>query len=218
MNTGAHHPAAGPGSGDPSRVGPDGQGQGDAARLPRLIVPRRFPDQRGWFSETWNARRLAADGLAIDFVQDNQSYSAQRGTIRGLHFQAPPHAQGKLVRTLRGRIYDVAVDIRRGSPTYGQFVGAELTAENGHQLWIPVGFAHGFCTLDDDVDVAYKVTDYYAPECEGGLRFDDPDIGIPWPLDGAACVSDKDAVLPGLRGFESPFDCDGVPLRALATG
>ncbi|RAI37466.1 dTDP-4-dehydrorhamnose 3,5-epimerase, partial [Rhodoplanes roseus] len=144
------------------------------------------------------------------------SYSARRGTVRGLHFQVPPHGQGKLVRVLRGRIYDVAVDIRRGSPTFGRFVAAELTAERGEQLWIPVGFAHGFCTLDDDCDVAYKVTDFYAPACEGGIAFDDPQIGIPWPVERAdVSLSDKDTTYPRLAAFESPFAYDGEPLRAL---
>ncbi|MDC7790055.1 dTDP-4-dehydrorhamnose 3,5-epimerase, partial [Rhodoplanes tepidamans] len=186
--------------------------------LPRLIVPRRFSDSRGWFCETFNARRLLdQEGIAAGFVQDNQSYSAKRGTVRGLHFQVPPHAQGKLVRAVRGRIYDVAVDIRRGSPTFGRFVAAELTAETGGQLWVPVGFAHGFCTLDDDVEVAYKVTDFYAPECEGGIAFDDPDIGIPWPVArDLVSLSDKDTRYPRLAAFESPFAYDGVPLAALA--
>ena len=189
-----------------------------SAPLPLRIVPRRFSDDRGWFCETYNARRLAGEaGIAAVFVQDNQSYSARRGTVRGLHFQVPPHGQGKLVRVLRGRIWDVAVDIRRGSPTFGQFVAAELTAERGEQLWVPVGFAHGFCTLEDDCDVAYKVTDYYAPACEGGIAFDDPEIGIAWPVGrDAVSLSDKDARYPRLAAFESPFAYDGVPLAALA--
>lgn len=187
--------------------------------LPRLIVPRRFADQRGWFCETYNARRLAEqDGVTAIFVQDNESWSAARGTIRGLHLQIPPHAQGKLVRAVRGRVYDVAVDVRRGSPTYGRFVGAELSAENGVHLWVPVGFAHGFCTLEDDVSVAYKVTDFYAPECERGIRFDDSEIGIDWPVAaGTACLSEKDTRYPGLAGFNTPFDYDGVPLAPLDT-
>lgn len=181
---------------------------------PRLVVPRRFADQRGWFSETWNAARLAGQGLDVAFVQDNQSWSARRGTIRGLHFQAPPHAQGKLVRAVRGRILDVAVDIRRGSPTYGRFVAVELTAAGGEQLWVPVGYAHGFCTLEDDCEVAYKVTDVYAPACEGGLAFDDPALAIPWPVAPCeASLSDKDTKYGGIAGFESPFAYDGVPLR-----
>lgn len=187
------------------------------ASLPRLIVPRRFSDSRGWFCETFNARRLfEQEGIAAGFVQDNQSYSARRGTVRGLHFQVPPHAQGKLVRAVRGRIFDVAVDIRRGSPTFGAFVAAELTADKGEQLWVPVGFAHGFCTLEDGCEVAYKVTDYYAPDCEGGIAFDDPEIGIAWPVERAAIsLSDKDMRYPGLAGFDSPFAYDGVPLGAL---
>lgn len=189
----------------------------DMSRLPRLIVPKRFVDQRGWFCETWNERRLAAEGLSIRFVQDNESCSARRGTIRGLHYQAPPHAQAKLVRAVRGRIYDVAVDVRRGSPTYGRFVGAELSDQNGHQLYIPAGFAHGFCSLDEQVQVAYKVSDFYAPECEGGIRFDDATIAIPWPVaPDLVCTSDKDARHPALADWESPFDYDGVPLTPLA--
>lgn len=205
------HPAAGSA---PPR--PPGAAPHAGSELPRLIVPQRFADSRGWFCETFNARRLAALGLAVDFVQDNESWSARRGTVRGLHLQAPPHAQAKLVRAVRGRIYDVAVDVRRGSPTYGRFVGAELSAENGRQLFVPVGFAHGFCTLDDDVLVAYKVSGFYDRASEGGIRFDDAEIGIPWPLpEEGACVSDKDALLPALRDWVSPFDYDGVPLTAL---
>ena len=188
-----------------------------ANTLPCLIVPRRFSDARGWFCETFSARRVAEQhGITASFVQDNQSFSAKRGTVRGLHFQVPPHGQGKLVRVLRGRIWDVAVDIRRGSPTYGAYVAAELTAETGEQLWIPVGFAHGFCTLEDGCDVAYKVTDYYAPACEGGIAFDDPGIGIPWPVERAAVsLSDKDTRYPRLAAFDSPFAYDGVPLGGL---
>lgn len=190
----------------------------DEGRLPCLVVPRRFQDARGWFSETYNARRLAEQhGIVVSFVQDNQSWSAKRGTIRGLHFQAPPHAQGKLVSAAKGAILDVAVDIRRGSPTFGRYVAAELTADNGRQLWIPAGFAHGFCTLTDDVVVAYKVTDFYAPETEGGIRFDDPTIAVDWPVPaGEACLSDKDTRYPALDGFASPFAYDGAPLRPLA--
>lgn len=184
--------------------------------IPRLIVPRRFHDPRGWLSETYSERAFTAFGLTCRFVQDNQSYSARRGTIRGLHLQVPPRAQAKLVRVVRGRILDLAVDVRRGSPTYGQFVSAELSADNGHQLFVPAGFAHGFCTLDDDVEVVYKVSDFYAPDCERGLRWDDPAIGIPWPVAAAgASVSDKDAMLPLLADWTSPFEYDGVPLGPL---
>ena len=152
----------------------------------------------------------------MQFVQDNHSYSKAVGVLRGLHFQTPPHAQTKLIRCIRGAIWDVAVDIRRGSPTYGQWVGAELSADNGLQLLAPVGFAHGFVTLTPDTEVEYKVTDYYAPECEGGLIWNDPTLALPWPLDGGVPVlSAKDALLPMLTGFESPFAYDGVPMAPL---
>ncbi len=188
----------------------------ELTQVPRLLVPKRFQDARGWFSETYSERGFAALGITCRFVQDNQSYSARRGTIRGLHLQIPPRAQAKIVRAVRGRILDVAVDVRRGSPTYGRFVSVELSAENGRQLYVPVGFAHAFCTLVDDVEVAYKVSDFYAPECERGIRWDDSSIGIPWPVRaGEAGVSDKDAVLPLLSGWESPFEYEGVPLAPL---
>lgn len=172
----------------------------------RLIVPRRFPDGRGWFAETYSRRALAGFGIADDFVQDNHAYSGRRGTIRGLHFQLPPHAQAKIVRVARGSIYDVAVDLRRGSPTYGGFVGAVLSAENGAQLYIPAGFAHGLCTLEDDTEVLYKASDFYAPALEGSIRWDDPDIGIPWPLEGGQpVIAARDAEAPTLAAFDSPF-------------
>ena len=179
----------------------------------RLITPRRFEDDRGWFCESYNASGYAALGLDDVFVQDNHSLSRATGTVRGLHFQTPDFAQAKLVRCVRGRIFDVAVDIRRGSPTYGRHVSAELTADNGTQLYVPVGFAHAFMTLEPDTEVIYKVTAFYAPQCDGGLKFDDPDIDIPWPLPaGGAIVSAKDAVLPRLRDFDSPFLYDGEPI------
>jgi dTDP-4-dehydrorhamnose 3,5-epimerase len=172
----------------------------------KLLTPRRFADSRGFFSETWSARRLAEAGIVADFVQDNHSYSAAAGTVRGLHYQRPPHAQGKLVRVARGRILDVAVDVRAGSPTYGRWVAAELSAENGAQIWIPRGFLHGFVTREPDTDVIYKVEAYYAPECDGAVRFDDPDLAIDWGMDPAdAVLSDKDAAAPGFRDFSSPF-------------
>lgn len=172
-----------------------------------LVRPKRFGDARGFFSETFRASLYAENGIAGPFVQDNHAYSADAGVLRGLHFQKPPMAQGKLVRCVRGAILDVAVDIRKSSPTYGQHVAAELTAENGAQLYVPVGFAHGYLTLTPDSEVEYKVTEYYAPETEGGLAWDDPDIGIDWPLpNGAPSLSPKDEVLPGLAGFDSPFD------------
>lgn len=179
----------------------------------RLIKPRRFEDDRGWFSETYNTRAYAAFGLGDVFVQDNHSLSRPVGTVRGLHFQTPDFAQAKLVRCVRGAIFDVAVDVRRGSPTYGQHVSAELTADNGAQLYVPVGFAHAFMTLEPDTEVIYKVTAFYAPQCDGGLRYDDRDIAVPWPLPAdQAILSPKDAVLPLLRDFDSPFAYDGDPL------
>ena len=146
-----------------------------------ILTLRRFGDARGFFSESWNAKRMAEHGLHFDFVQDNHSLSGTTGTVRGLHFQSPPHAQAKLVRCGRGRIFDVAVDIRRGSPTYGQWTGAELSFDNGRQLLIPEGFLHGFMTLEPDCEIVYKCSDFYAPECDGAVRWDDPDIGIEWP-------------------------------------
>jgi dTDP-4-dehydrorhamnose 3,5-epimerase len=172
----------------------------------KKLTPRRFGDSRGWFSETWNARTMAAAGIEAAFVQDNQSHSAQKGTVRGLHYQAPPDAQAKLVRVLRGRILDVAVDVRVGSPTYGRWVAEELTAEGGEQLWVPRGFLHGFLTLEDHTDVAYKVDAFYAGGSDGSVRFDDPDLGIDWGIDPAAAVlSAKDAAAPSFRDFRSPF-------------
>lgn len=181
-----------------------------------VIYPRRFEDARGWFSETWNSEKLQAAGLDIAFCQDNQSLSRPQGTLRGLHFQAPPHAQAKLVRCVRGRIFDVAVDIRRSSPTFGKWVGLELSADNGKQLFIPAGYAHGFLTLEPDCEIAYKVDDFYSAECDGGVAWDDAAIGIDWPLHGAAPVlSDKDAALPGLSELSIDFPYDGNPLGAL---
>ncbi|MDA7455180.1 dTDP-4-dehydrorhamnose 3,5-epimerase [Planktomarina temperata] len=170
---------------------------------PIRINPFRFRDSRGFFGETYSRRRHAEMGIDVDFVQDNHSLSRAVGTLRGLHFQAPPAAQGKLVRCGRGAIFDVAVDIRRGSPTYGQWEGYELTAENGHQLYVPVGFAHGFVTLEPDSEIVYKCTDYYAPETEGAVRWDS--CGIDWPLSVDPILSDKDATAPALADFHSPF-------------
>jgi dTDP-4-dehydrorhamnose 3,5-epimerase len=182
----------------------------------KLLQPRRFEDERGWFSETYNQRREKGLGLDVVFVQDNHSMSRPTGVLRGLHFQAPPHGQGKLVRCLRGRIWDVAVDIREGSPTYSRWVSAELSAENGRQLYVPVGFAHGFVTLESDTEVEYKVTDFYDRDSEGGLIWNDPTLALPWPLPpGGPVVSDKDQVLPTLAGFKTPFAYDGVPLAPL---
>jgi len=171
-----------------------------------LLLPRRFSDSRGFFSESWNRRTLAECGIEIDFVQDNHSMSAKAGTVRGLHYQSPPHAQDRLVRCGRGRLFDVAVDIRKGSPNYGQWVGAELSFENGKQLLVPKGFLHGFVTREPDTEILYKCSDYYAPECDGAVRFDDPEIGIDWDIDPAAAIlSDKDRTAPLLRDFDSPF-------------
>ncbi|HEX4181985.1 MAG TPA: dTDP-4-dehydrorhamnose 3,5-epimerase [Caulobacteraceae bacterium] len=182
----------------------------------KLLQPRRFEDERGWFSETYNQRREKDLGLDVVFVQDNHSMSRPVGVLRGLHFQAPPHGQGKLVRCLRGRIWDVAVDVREGSPTYAQWVDAELSAENGRQLYVPVGFAHGFITLEPDTEVEYKVTDFYDRDSEGGLMWNDPTLALPWPLPpGGPVLSDKDQVLPTLAEFKSPFAYDGVPLAPL---
>jgi len=181
-----------------------------------LLTVRRFEDNRGWFSESYHQAKWANAGIDETFIQDNHSLSRPVGTIRGLHFQAPPHAQAKLIRCIRGAIWDVAVDIRHGSPTYGQWQAAELSAENGHQLYIPAGFAHGFVTLQPDSEVAYKASALYAPENEGGLRWDDPALGINWPLPSSgAIVSDKDAVLPRLADLESPFAYEGGPLEPL---
>jgi len=153
-----------------------------------LLEPARFGDARGFFSESWNASRMADAGLHYDFVQDNHSFSTAQGTVRGLHFQAPPHAQDKLVRCGRGALFDVAVDIRRGSPTYGQWTGHELSFENGRQLLVPAGFAHGFMTLTPDCEIIYKCTDTYAPQTEGAVVWNDPDIGIAWPQADAAIL------------------------------
>lgn len=172
-----------------------------------ILTPRRFGDARGYFAETWNRRSLEAAGVHLpDFVQDNHSLSRQAGTIRGLHFQSPPHAQGKLVRCGRGRLFDVAVDARRGSPTYGQWFGIELSEENGKQLWIPAGFLHGFITRDADTEVVYKCTDFYAPDCDGAVRWDS--VGIDWGLTAAPLLSDKDAQAQPFADFASPFTCE----------
>ncbi|MCP5091752.1 MAG: dTDP-4-dehydrorhamnose 3,5-epimerase, partial [Gammaproteobacteria bacterium] len=167
--------------------------------LPGVVVltPRRFGDDRGWFCETWNKRALAEVGIELEFVQDNHSYSATVGTLRGLHYQSPPEPQAKLVRVARGAVFDVAVDVRRGSPTFGQWTGVELSAENGRQLLVPVGFLHGFVTRAPDTEVLYKCSGAYAPECDGAVRFDDPDLAIDWGIDAdAAVLSAKDAAAP----------------------
>jgi dTDP-4-dehydrorhamnose 3,5-epimerase len=160
-------------------------------------------DPRGYFTETWSRRDMSKAGIDVDFMQDNESWSRQAGTLRGLHFQAPPHAQDKLVRCTRGKIFDVAVDIRRGSPHYGQWHGVELSPETGTQLFIPKGFLHGFLTLEDDTEVQYKCSDTYAPECDGAVRWDS--LGIAWPLNGAPILSQKDADAVPFSAFQSPF-------------
>ena len=172
----------------------------------KLVAPRIHRDPRGFFSETYNRQALVAAGMAIEFVQDNHILSSEPGTVRGLHFQAPPHAQGKLVRVVRGSIFDVAVDIRGGSPTFGQHVSAILSAENWIQIWIPVGFAHGYCTLEPDTEVIYKVTDYYAPDCDRGIKWDDRALGIKWPVDPANVkLSEKDRTQPALKDAAPAF-------------
>lgn len=174
----------------------------------KILTPRRIEDSRGFFCESWNARRMAEAGLDYEFVQDNHSVSAQRGTVRGLHYQAPPHAQGKLVRCGQGRLWDVAVDIRCTSPTYGQWFGLELSFANGKQLMIPEGFLHGFVTLADNTEIIYKCTDFYAPDADGTVHWDS--CGIDWPLDGAPLISDKDAAAPDFASWTSPFVPDKV--------
>ncbi len=173
----------------------------DISRLsidgPLLIVPSRIADARGTFSETFRADLFEAAGGQANFVQDNHSYSRLRGTIRGLHFQRAPRAQGKLVRVIRGAVFDVAVDVRRGSPTFGKHEALELSAQNGRQLWIPPGFLHGFCTLEDDVEVVYKVTDYYSPAHDAGVRWNDPRLNIDWPVSSEeVSLSEKDRIAP----------------------
>ena len=160
-----------------------------------VIEPKVFGDERGWFMESWSKRKFVEGGINVEFVQDNQSFSATKGTLRGLHYQLNPMAQAKAVRCTRGEIFDVAVDIRRGSPQYGKWTGEILSAKNYKQLFIPRGFAHGFITLTDDVEVQYKADNYYAPECDGNIRWDDPAIGIAWPIP-PVILSDKDKAAP----------------------
>lgn len=172
-----------------------------------ILTPRRFRDDRGWFAESWNRRSLAEHGLEVDFVQDNHSYSAMAGTLRGLHYQAPPHAQDKLVSCTAGAVRDVAVDVRKGSPSYGNWVMTELSAENGKQLLVPQGFLHGFVTLLPDSEVHYKCSDYYAPECDGAVRWDS--LKIDWGLDEDPVLSAKDAAAPSFEDWVSPFGWEG---------
>lgn len=173
------------------------------------LTPPRYRDHRGFFCESWNRQALEAAGLVLpEFVQDNHSLSHRAGTVRGLHFQSPPHAQGKLVRCGRGAIFDVAVDVRVGSPTYGEWIGETLTFDNGVQLWIPVGFLHGFMTLKPDSEIVYKCTDHYAPDCDGAVKWDS--CGIDWPTDTLPpIISEKDDGAQGLADFSSPFEFGG---------
>ncbi|CAN7722280.1 dTDP-4-dehydrorhamnose 3,5-epimerase [Rhizobium sp. LjRoot98] len=174
-----------------------------------LITPKKIGDSRGYFSETFRLDIFAENVGNFELIQDNQSLSADIGTVRGLHFQLDPRAQGKLIRCIAGAIFDVAVDIRKGSSTYGRHVKAELTAENGHQLWVPPGFAHGFCTLEPNSIISYKVTDYYSPEHDRGLLWSDPELGIEWPVSAeGAILSGKDQVQPRLADLETNFVYD----------
>lgn len=173
---------------------------------PVLLTPKKFGDERGFFSETYNERLFSPLIGDQKFVQDNQSLSKPAGTLRGLHFQIDPMAQGKLVRVVRGAIFDVAIDLRRSSPTFGRHVAVELSAENWRQFWIPVGFAHGFCTLETDTEVVYKVTQYYSPECDRGLAFDDSALGIEWPkFADDYLLSPKDRAHPRLCDLPAHF-------------
>jgi dTDP-4-dehydrorhamnose 3,5-epimerase len=171
------------------------------------IIPDRHTDARGYFSETWNRAHFAEAGIDLDFVQDNHSYSKHRGVLRGLHYQLAPFAQDKLVRVVRGRVFDVAVDIRKGSPHYGQWVGVELSADKGNQLLVPRGFAHGFLTLEPETEFLYKVTNPYSRECDRSIRFDDPAIGIDWPIDHADVIlTAKDRDAPLLAAADNNFN------------
>ncbi|MEP2716404.1 dTDP-4-dehydrorhamnose 3,5-epimerase [Pseudophaeobacter sp.] len=175
----------------------------------KVLTPQRFGDARGFFSECWSRQRMAGQGIDLDFVQDNHSLSMQVGTLRGLHFQAPPHAQAKLVRCGRGALFDVAVDIRKGAPTFGKWFGVELTAENGKQLLVPEGFLHGFITRAPETEILYKCSDYYAPDCDGAVAWDS--CGVDWGFVGAPVLSAKDAAAPALADFDSPFIWQGEP-------
>jgi dTDP-4-dehydrorhamnose 3,5-epimerase len=172
----------------------------------KLVHPPVFRDSRGYFCEAWNAKSLKAAGINAVFVQDNQAYSHAEGTVRALHFQTPPKAQDKLVRVVRGAILDVAVDLRKTSPTFGKHVSAVLSGENRLQMWVPKGFAHGYVTLEPHTEVIYKVTDYYSPQHDAGLQWDDPALGIDWGVTReAAVLSEKDIKLPPLSALRSPF-------------
>jgi dTDP-4-dehydrorhamnose 3,5-epimerase len=184
--------------------------QGNIAAV-KMVYPRKHGDARGFFSEVYNKKTLAAAGIDIDFVQDNHSLSAEKGVVRGLHFQVPPFGQDKLVRVVRGSVFDVAVDLRRGSPTYGQHVAAVLSAESWNQMLVPIGFAHGFMTLEPDTEVIYKVSNYYAAEHDMGVLWNDPALGIAWPLrEEEAILSDKDRKQPRFAEIVSPFEWGDV--------
>lgn len=177
----------------------------------RLLRPVKHGDHRGFFSETYSKQAFAAAGIDVDFVQDNHSLSVEVGTLRGLHFQVPPRAQAKLLRVVSGAVFDVAVDLRRGSPTYGRHVSAVISAEAWNQIFVPEGFAHGFCTLEPDTQVLYKVSDFYAPEAEQGLLWNDPALGIAWPPAAGAVLSERDRGWPGLRDLSRVFQYEQRP-------
>ncbi|MEI7606095.1 MAG: dTDP-4-dehydrorhamnose 3,5-epimerase [Rhodospirillaceae bacterium] len=177
--------------------------------IPEILIlkPVKHGDERGFFSETYNQKTMAEAGISLEFVQDNHAYSPRSGTVRGLHFQIPPRAQTKLIRVVRGAIYDVALDLRRGSPTYGQHVSAVISAREWNQILIPAGFAHGLCTLEPDTEVIYKVTDHYAPNCDRGVLWNDPALSIEWPVDSAgALVSQRDSRHPNLADLPPCFE------------
>jgi len=172
----------------------------------KILRPVKHGDERGFFSEVYSARNLAKVGLEVNVAQENFAFSKEAHTVRGIHFQTPPCAQAKLVQVVSGAIYDVAVDLRKGSPWYGQWVGAEISADNWNQILVPVGFGHGLCTLEPNTAVIYKVTDFFSLENDKGIHWNDPDLNIPWPLDGhEPIVSAKDQVQPFLADFDSPF-------------
>ena len=182
----------------------------EATPLPGVLIltPRRFGDERGFFSESWNRRTLEEAGLHLpEFVQDNHSLSHEAGTLRGLHYQSPPHAQGKLVRCGRGRMFDVAVDARRGSPSYGKWFGVDLSFENGRQLWVPAGFLHGFVTREPDTEIVYKCTAHYNADSDGAVGWDS--VGIDWGLTGDPILSPKDTAAPAFADWDSPFTHEG---------
>lgn len=171
-----------------------------------ILTPKRFGDDRGFFSEVWNRSLLAEHGIDVDFVQDNHSLSQAKGTIRGLHYQAPPHGQAKLVRCGGGVVWDVAVDARKGSPAYGKWIGVELSFENGRQLYVPEGCLHGFVTLTEDAQLLYKCSDFYTPSADGAVRWDSATLAIDWPVDAKPQLSEKDAAAPDFADWDSPFE------------